>query len=467
MLSCVAWALDLTLIKLAVTNDSKERFAIKILKDELTPFIKNEVQALNAIKHENIINLVDVLQNATYQKKDGKQKKVTAIVLELAPGGEVFDFLYNTGRFSERVARFYFRQLISSLEYIHSQGITHRDLKPENLLFDENYCLKLADFGFSTAISGRDGRGQLQTYLGTKGYMAPEILLKSPYHGPSVDLFAAGVILFVMLSGSPPFNEASPNDPNYKLIVTNKHDSFWHSHSKNRDPSFYSQDFRDLLNFMLAYDPAQRLNLSEIKSHPWVLGDVPSFEEVASELRARHARVLEAAENDKREKKKIAEAKKAQPPAFKEQPAKRNVLMGYTQPKNRSGQLNEVAGDQLIEESFPSLKSDREIVKYEKIEGLRCNDYLYPENIQDSLLSLLYVLRQKCNEINLSDKTYKVVAKVLDEEEGTSIQIKVRLFKEDESSTYIRFEKLEGNVLKFHDVVRFFEKSLDEVSKSN
>jgi serine/threonine protein kinase len=136
---------------------------------------------------------------------------------------------------------------VESLNYLHGKGITHRDLKPENLLFDGNFNLKLADFGFATMLD-KYGDGKLKTVLGTEGYMAPEIHEKQPYSGEAVDIFAAGIILFIMFAGSPPFSKAAMNDPYYKLLANKKHDTFWTFHAKHKkNPNFFPPDFKDLL----------------------------------------------------------------------------------------------------------------------------------------------------------------------------------------------------------------------------
>ena len=121
--------------------------------------------------------------------------------------------------------------MIQALCYLHTKGFTHRDLKPENILLDSNFDLKIVDFGFCCPLNGRDGKGFNSSYVGTPGYMAPEIIERKDYKGEDVDLFAAAVILFIMASGSPPFMKwADRKDDFYRLICDNKTDRFWAAH---------------------------------------------------------------------------------------------------------------------------------------------------------------------------------------------------------------------------------------------
>jgi serine/threonine protein kinase len=204
------------------------------LDTEFLKLVGTEVNTMRHLSHPNIVNLLDFATDAFVEKDDGRKIPVICIALELATGGELFDYVATGGAFNERVSRFYFRQLIEGLSYVHSHGVTHRDLKPENLLYDEKFNLKIADFGFAAPIQGRDGSGFCKTKLGTESYMAPEIHAKRPYQGASVDLFAAAIILFIMFTQHPPFTRAEPNDPFYRLLCANRADLFWKAHSKNK-----------------------------------------------------------------------------------------------------------------------------------------------------------------------------------------------------------------------------------------
>ncbi len=114
--------------------------------------------------------------------------------------------------------------------------------------------------------------------------MAPEIHARKPYNGASVDVFACGIILFIMYTQHPPFNRAEPSDPFYRLICANREDLFWKAHSKNKPDGFFSKEFMELITAMLQFDPTHRLSLTEVKAHAWVNGPVCSLEEIHAEF---------------------------------------------------------------------------------------------------------------------------------------------------------------------------------------
>jgi len=103
------------------------------------------------MQHGNIIHLIEARMDSKKIKPDGQEKQVAFIVLELVTGGELFDFVA-LKNFSEPISRFYFRQLMQALHYVHSMGACHRDLKPENILLDKDFNIKIADFGFAAPI---------------------------------------------------------------------------------------------------------------------------------------------------------------------------------------------------------------------------------------------------------------------------------------------------------------------------
>lgn len=237
-----------------------------------------------------MVRLISVRENATYKKKDETAYSCLAIVLEYVGGGELFDFVAETGKFSEKVTRTYFHQMMNGLHYMHTKGFAHRDIKPENVLLSQMFVLKIADFGFSCLLRGKDGTGVLRTKLGTEGYMAPEIPTKK-YEGKSCDIFATGVILFIMLAGNPPFEKATPTDPYYKLIKEKKYDVFWKAHSRKRPVGFFSQSFQDLFVKIVAFDPLERPKIEQIAAHPWVKEPICSHGEIKEEFTQRQKKL--------------------------------------------------------------------------------------------------------------------------------------------------------------------------------
>lgn len=130
---------------------------------QLKELLQTEVGVLKGLSHPNIVNLIQVNESGVYVGSKGDQKKVAYVALELVTGGELFDWVSNSGEFSEDVARYYFKELLTGLNYMHTAGVAHRDLKPENLMLTGDYQIKIADFGFAAPIAGRDNSGYLQT----------------------------------------------------------------------------------------------------------------------------------------------------------------------------------------------------------------------------------------------------------------------------------------------------------------
>lgn len=123
-------------------------------------------------------------------------------------GGELFSLIRKTKRFPENDARYFFQQLICGLEYLHSAGVTHRDIKLENTLIGGSRpgtLIKICDFGYSKRPEVE--QSQCKSIVGTPAYLAPEVLANKPYRGSAVDVWSAGVLLFVMLVGSYPFED--------------------------------------------------------------------------------------------------------------------------------------------------------------------------------------------------------------------------------------------------------------------
>lgn len=164
-----------------------------------------------------------------------------------------------------------------------------------------DFSLKIADFGFAAPILGRDGKGELATQLGTPAYMAPEIHYGRKYEGSKVDIFASGIILFIMVLQRPPFECAHPErNPHYQMLAAGRPDMFWEAHEAAGTPSALSPEFKDLFERMLALNPKERITIQEIVAHPWLKGTTATASQIATEFKARKTQLdaNHAAERD-------------------------------------------------------------------------------------------------------------------------------------------------------------------------
>jgi len=276
--------------------------ADKSWEKEQAEQVRTEIKSMIRINSKYVMKLFAYNLNCQYPDKSGRKgKEVSTIllVLEYCPGGELFDILYYTQQLDERTARTYFRQMIQGLKDCHDAGIVHRDIKPQNLLMDGNFQLKITDFGLSY-LNDRNKTAEMKTcYVGTRGYQAPELLKKRKYT-KACDIFSAAVVLFILLTGYPPFEEAHKEDKWYQPLALKNDVLFWNQHKGCGVP----KKCQHLLTNMLAYHPKDRYTLEDIAKDPWFNGPVHTPSELKKVLKAKHR---ECISRRKMDKKKMSE----------------------------------------------------------------------------------------------------------------------------------------------------------------
>jgi len=242
-------------VKRGVSKLDNSQVAIKILhRSKMDKHhedgMRNEVQIMMALSHPNVVKAMDIFEEPEH----------FYVVMELITGGELFDRIVGKQFYKELEARNLAKTLLLAIKYIHDNNYVHRDLKPENLLLvspENDFDVKIVDFGFATEVNGEN----LTTHCGTPGYIAPEILQDKPY-GKSVDMWAFGVILYILLGGYPPFYDKNQQMLFRKILkgAYTFHPEYWGQ---------VSDEAKDLIRRILVVDVSQRVTVDQALAHPW------------------------------------------------------------------------------------------------------------------------------------------------------------------------------------------------------
>ncbi|TPX46180.1 hypothetical protein SeLEV6574_g03357 [Synchytrium endobioticum] len=255
-------------VKECTRKADSRKFAVKIIdkalfkgKDEM---LRSEIAVLEMVQHPHIVGLIDKYETPAHMY----------LVTDLASGGELFDQIVQKGSYTEADAAKLVRQLLDAVAYLHDHDIVHRDLKPENLLFrdrSDNADVMITDFGLSRVV---DSDMYLRTACGTPDYVAPEVLDQTG-HGKPVDVWALGVITYVLLCGftpfwcvtSPPVHPGEDQRSLFAAIVSGQYDydeEYW---------SAVSDSAKDFIDLCLTRDPAKRPAAGQALEHPWLSTD--------------------------------------------------------------------------------------------------------------------------------------------------------------------------------------------------
>ncbi|XP_076053776.1 uncharacterized protein LOC143032726 [Oratosquilla oratoria] len=245
---------NFAVVKLATHVVTKSKVAIKIIDkskidEENLRKIWREIEILKKLRHQHITRLYQVMET----------ERMIYLVTEYASHGELFDYLVDHGKMSEPEARLKFGQIVAALNYCHQHGVVHRDLKAENLLLDKDLNIKIADFGFSNFYTPGV---LLSTWCGSPPYAAPELFQGRKYDGPKADIWSLGVVLYVLVCGSLPFDGSTLSTLRSRVLA-----GFF------RIPFFMSTECEELIRKMLQIDPDKRLSIRQIVHHRWMAQD--------------------------------------------------------------------------------------------------------------------------------------------------------------------------------------------------
>ena len=262
-------------VKLAHFIDEPTKYyAVKSIdKTKLQTFqievLSREIDILSRIDHPNVIRYFETYMDDRYFH----------IVTEYLSGGDLLTGMSRKKNYSERDIALVINKLLSAISHIHANGIVHRDLKPENILFEtphEDSDIKIIDFGVSRQFF--QANDDLNSIVGTPYYVAPEVL--SGKYDKKVDIWSIGIIMYVLMTGKPPFNANSKAELFAKIKT--KDIPF----PVKRDKSYYSSESVDLLNLLTKKDPSERTSALEALNHPWfkILDDDRKLEAVPKEI---------------------------------------------------------------------------------------------------------------------------------------------------------------------------------------
>ncbi|CAD8113045.1 unnamed protein product [Paramecium sonneborni] len=254
-----------------VVQIKEDYYAIKKFRDNYSvKQIRKEINILKYLNHPNIIQIIDYNLESKY------------IITELLNKMDLFDILAkNKKAFKINSIKYFSKQLAQVIQYLHEKGFAHRDIKLENILLDDNFNLRLCDFGLGEEMDSN----LVQKSLGTLGYLAPEFYsdgLISAQELGKADIYSLGICIFVLGFAHPPYKSNTTQCPYWNLLQMGQWQQYWELIDKQNK---FNQDFYSFIEGMLDQDPSKRFTIQEVLQHQFLIGEWK--EEFEMEIRER------------------------------------------------------------------------------------------------------------------------------------------------------------------------------------
>ena len=438
------------------------------------PF-ETEAEILKKIKNENIINIIESGEGIIEEKDGKKGEKYPYLTLEYAEKGDLFNYIYYPKKgLGENLGKIIFKEILNGVKVCHDNKIVHRDLKLENILLDNNYKVKIADFGFAVIIKENE---KLNSIIGTQTYQAPEIYLKKPYDGIKIDIFSLGVILFILVIGIKPFELPFGKDKFYRNILKKQYANYWNS-IKNNITNFdeLSNEFKQLFIKMIQFNPNDRIDLNDVINSDFMKGNLDDNKSVIEEFSQRENIVKKNLESEDKVNSSISTSSSStnSSKSLKLRSKIKNQNVNLTQ--NIKISIHKYFNEDIQISFIDNQKGFSNIfiihsLKNEPFEIFNCVIHSLEnssENIEkitpsQNLLKFNILYKEDFNNedsMNLTEEDKEIEGMIVDIE-LEKLEIEVKFYKMTENNM-ITFKKIQGDIFEFHEKVTNLKSSISE-----
>ena len=356
------------IIYLVLKDETNKEYIAKVIYEENKKFFKNEKKINEIIKKKlNNPNIVEYIESRENEYVEYEEENRDLIIFEYCSKGELLKYIQLSRGFEEKIAKIIFKIILEIVGKLHEIDIYHLDLKFDNILLDEDFNIKIHDFGLSEQKDEING-GIFNDAKGAEIFRPPQMFTKSnycKYYGDKADIFSLGANLFPLVTGIYGFQESSENDYYYNLLKTNK-EEYWNDLDNYLDAKFnkkVSTEFKELFEKMVSYNEENRGDIKDLLKHKW-------FDEINNLTDEEKKKIVKEALEEKEIKVDNATKKEVNP---KHKDEKKEACNGETTFNDKTEiryEKNEKIFDKYIK------INDGHLLLFNKIKG-SLSDYYY------------------------------------------------------------------------------------------